>query len=173
MCMLRYHNTSQMQLGFLNTKVAEAQRTLKDALTTADTVSKDQGQQIKTLEETVGKLNKSMDELKKSAEELRSSKTEVDKALLQEKKIVIEVREKCASQERQIELLQAKVTMLEADLATERKTLAQKVADAEDKFTELAWYRMWVNNPDVNLSFLGGDSERTLELWQARLKEEE
>lgn len=96
------------------------------------------------LEETVNKLNKSMDHLKKSAEELRSSKTEVDKALLEEKKTVIEVREKCASQERQNELLQAKVTMLKVDLATERETLAQKVADAEDKFTELAWYRMWV-----------------------------
>jgi hypothetical protein len=32
---------------------------------------------------------------------------------------------------------------------------------------------MWVNNPDVNLSFLEGDLERTLVLWQARLKEEE
>ena len=72
MSMLRYHTTSQMQLGFLNTKVSEAQRTLKDALTTADTVSRDQGQKIKTLEETVDKLNKSMDDLKKSAEELRS-----------------------------------------------------------------------------------------------------
>ena len=156
MSMLRYHTTSQMQLGFLNTRVAEVQRTLKDAFTTADTISRDQGQKIKMLEETVGKLNKSMDDLKKSAEELRLSKTEVEKVLLEEKKTVIEVREKCASQERQNELLQAKVTMLEADLATERKTLAQKVADAEDKFTELAWYRMWVNNPDVNLSFLGG-----------------
>lgn len=118
-------------------------------------------------------MNKSMDDLKKSAEELRSSKIEVVKALLEEKKTVIEVREKCASQERQNELLQAKVTMLEADLATERETLAQKVADAEDKFTELAWYRMWVNNPDVNLSFLGEDLERTLVIWRARLKEEE
>ena len=78
-----------MQLGFLNTKVAEAQRTLKDALITADTISKDQSQQIKTLEETVDKLNKSMDELKKAAEELRSSKAEVDKALLEEKKTVL------------------------------------------------------------------------------------
>lgn len=71
MCMLRHYNTSQMQLGFLNAKVAEAQKTLKDALTTVDAVSKNQGKQIKTLEETVDKLNKSMDELKKAVEELR------------------------------------------------------------------------------------------------------
>ena len=32
---------------------------------------------------------------------------------------------------------------------------------------------MRVNNPDVNLSFLEGDLEKTLALWRARLKEEE
>ena len=47
------------------------------------------------------------------------------------------------------------------------------MADAEDKFTELAWYKMWVNNPNVDLDFLGNDLEKTLELWQTRLKEEE
>ena len=112
------------------------------------------------------KLNKSMDEMKKATEELKSSKTVAEKALLEEK-------EKSAAQERQNELLQAKVTMLEESLATERETLAQKLADAEDKFTELAWYRMWVNNPNVDLDFLGNDLEKTLDLWQARLKEEE
>ena len=47
------------------------------------------------------------------------------------------------------------------------------MADAEDKFTELAWYRMWVYNPNVDLDFLGSDREKLLELWQARLVEEE
>ena len=30
-----------------------------------------------------------------------------------------------------------------------------------------------MNNPSVDLSFLGGELEKSLELWQARLKEEE
>ena len=30
-----------------------------------------------------------------------------------------------------------------------------------------------MNNPNVDLDFLGNDLEKTLELWQARLKEEE
>ena len=157
--MLRHYNTSQTELGFLNSKVAEAQKTLKDALYTADTVSKDQGKKIKALEETVANLNNSMDELKKTTKELTSAN---------EKE-----KEKSAAQERQNELLQAKVTMLEENLATEQKTLEQKVADAEDKFTELAWYRMWVYNPNVDLDFLGSDREKLLELWQARLVEEE
>ena len=62
---------------------------MKDALYTADTVSKDQGQKIKTIEETVDKLNKSMDKMKKASEELTSSKTVAEKAFLEEK-------EKCA-----------------------------------------------------------------------------
>ena len=47
------------------------------------------------------------------------------------------------------------------------------MADAEDKYTELAWYRMWVFNPSVDLEFLGEDREKLLDLWQARLEEEE
>ena len=77
--MLRHHANAQMQLGFLNAKVAEAQKTLKDALYTADSVSKDQEQKIKSLEETV-------EELKKLAEESKASKAEVDKALIEGKK---------------------------------------------------------------------------------------
>ena len=63
--------------------------------------------------------------------------------------------------------------MLEENLATEQKTLEQRLADAEDKYTELAWYRMWVFNPSVVLEFLREDKEKLLELWQARLEEEE
>ena len=48
--MLRHHANAQMQLGFLNAKVAEAQKTLKDALYTVDSVSKDHEQKIKSLE---------------------------------------------------------------------------------------------------------------------------
>ena len=146
--MLRHYNTSLTQLGLLNSKVAEAQKTLKDALYTADTVSKDQDKKIKALEETVANLNNSMDELKKTTEELTSAN---------EKE-----KEKSATQERKNELLQAKVTMLEENLATEQKSLEQRVADAEDKYTELAWYRMWVFNPNVDLEFLGSDKEKLL-----------
>ena len=102
--MLRHYNTSQTQLGFLNAKVAEAQKTLKDALYTADTVSKDQDKKIKALEETVANLNNSMDELKKTTKELTSAN---------EKE-----KEKSAAQERKNELLTGKVTMLEENLAT-------------------------------------------------------
>ena len=68
MCMLRHYNVSQSQLGGLHSKVAEAEKTLKDALYTADTVSKDQDKKIKELEETVENLNKSVEELKKTTE---------------------------------------------------------------------------------------------------------
>ena len=47
------------------------------------------------------------------------------------------------------------------------------VADAEDKFTDLAWHRCWVNNPDMDLTFLEGELEKTLAIWKARLKEED
>ena len=84
--MLRHYNTSQVQQDLLNAKVAETQKTLKDALYTADTVSKDQDKKIKALEETVGNLNNSMDEMKKATEELKSSnEKEKEKSATQER----------------------------------------------------------------------------------------
>lgn len=80
-----------MQVDCLNVKVAEAQKTLKDALTTADTVSKDQGNKIKTLENSV--------------DELKASKTAVDKEILVEKKNNIEAKEKITFLEDQVDTL--------------------------------------------------------------------
>ena len=96
--MLRHYNVSQSELGGLHAKVAEAQKTLKDALYTADIVSKDQDKKIYELEKTVKNLKESMDELKKTTEK---------------------EKEKTEAQVRKNELLQAKVTMLEENLATE------------------------------------------------------
>ena len=150
--MLRHYNVSQSELGGLHAKVAEAQKTLKDALYTADVVSKDQDKKINELEETVKDLKESMDKLKKTTEE---------------------EKEKTEAQVRKNELLQAKVTMLEENLATEQRTLEQRVADAEDKYTDLAWYRVWVYNPDADFDFLGSEKKKLFKLWQARLEEEE
>ena len=157
--MLQHNVNAKMQVDFLNVKVAEAQKTLKDALTTADSVSKDQGNKIKTLE--------------KSVDDLEASKVAVDKDILQEKKANIEAKEKITSFADQVDTLKARVKMLEENLATKQAELAQKVADVEDKFTDLAWYRMWVNNLDSDLSFSEGELEKTLAIWKARLTEEE
>ena len=159
LCMLRLNANAKMQVDFRNVKVAEAQKTLKDALITSDTVSKVQEETIKTLE--------------KSVEDLKTSKAAVDKEILQEKEANIEAKKKISSLENQADTLNAKVKMLEDHLATERDTLAQKVAAAEDKFTDLAWYRMWVHNPDADLSFLEGELDKTVAMWKERLAEEE
>ena len=37
----------------------------------------------------------------------------------------------------------------------------------------MAWYRMWANNPDLDLSFLEGELDNTLTIWKARLAEKD
>ena len=143
--MLRHHNVTQNELCAHQAKVAEAQKTLKDALYTADVVSKDQDKKIKEHEETIENMKKAMAKEKETTD----------------------------AQSRDIELLQAKVTMLEENLATEKATFAQRVADAEDKYTEMAWYRVWTYNPDANYEFLGSEKEKLFALWEARWEEEE
>lgn len=107
--MLRHNANAKLQIDFLNTKVVEAQKTLKDALVIVDSVSKDQGNTIKKLE--------------KSIEELKMSKAAVDKEILEEKKSNVEARETISSLEAQVDTLKARVTMLEENLATERVEL--------------------------------------------------
>lgn len=114
LCMLRHNANAKMQVDFLNAKVVEAQKTLKDALLTADSVSKDQENKIKNLE--------------KSVDDLKASNTAVDKEILQEKKANIEAKEKIPSLEDQVDTLKDQVKMLEDNLATERAELAQKVS---------------------------------------------
>lgn len=44
--------------------------------------------------------------------------------------------------------------MAEELLAKEQAELKQKIEDAEDKATDMAWYRLWSTNPDSDLFFL-------------------
>lgn len=64
-------------------------------------------------------------------------------------------------------------TLSEDTLAKERDTIQQRIDEAEDKSIDLAWYRSWVNNPDLNLSFLESEHDKTLAIWKARLAEED
>ena len=83
MCMLRHYNVSQTELGGLHAKVAEAQKTLKDALYTADVVSKDQDKTIKEHEGTIENMKKTLDELKKAVEsEKKATEKEKEKTML-------------------------------------------------------------------------------------------
>lgn len=88
--MLRHNANAKLQADFLKSKVAEAQKTLHEALITTDTVSKEENK-------TIDGLEKSVEELKKTVEELKASKSAVDKAVLEEKKANLEARETIAT----------------------------------------------------------------------------
>ena len=58
-------------------------------------------------------------------------------------------------------------------MARERAELKKKIEEAEDKSVDMPWSRMWVNNPDLDLSFMDSELDRTLAIWKARLAEED
>lgn len=72
-----------------------------------------------------------------------------------------------------MQTLQAQLTLSEDTLAKEWAELQKKIEEAEDKSIDLAWYRMWVNNLDLELSFLDSEQDRTLAILKARLAEED
>lgn len=96
--MLRHHDVAQNELGAHRAMVAEAQKTLKDALYTADVVSKDQDKKIKEHERTIENMQKSMDELKKAIETEKKATEEERKATEKERKATEKEREKTDAQ---------------------------------------------------------------------------
>ena len=58
-------------------------------------------------------------------------------------------------------------------MAKEQVELKQESEDAEDRPIDMAWYRLWSTNPDLDLSFLEEELEPTLAKWKVRLEEEE
>ena len=120
--MLRHNTNANLQADFLKAKVAEAQKTLQEALITADTVSKDQNKTIEGLE-------KSVEELKKTVEELKASKFTADKGVLEEKRPTLR-------RGRPLQLWRERMTLSMPRLLC------------------------WVNNPDMDLTFLEGKLEK-------------
>ena len=55
-------------------------------------------------------------------------------------------------------------------MAKEQEEVTKKIEAAEDKVVDMAWYRMWVTNRDVDLFFLPGKLDQTLEFGRIILK---
>lgn len=51
--------------------------------------------------------------------------------------------------------------------------MKQNIEDVEDRSTDMAWYRLWSTNLDLDLSFLEEELEPTLAKCKVRLEEEE
>ena len=176
-----------MQIDFLNAKVGDAHQALKEALTTTDVTYQDQKDTIKRLEKSVEEQTAAKNELTKANTKLEAEKVAAEEKVVHEKKVVEEARrateeaKKAVSSleetkkdlESRVDTLQARLTLSEDTLAKERDDIQKKIDEAEDKAIGLAWYRLWVNNPYLNLSFLEGEHDKTLATWKARLIEED
>lgn len=72
-----------------------------------------------------------------------------------------------------VDTLQARLNLSKDTLAKEGDTIQQRIDKAEDKAIDVAWYRLWVNNADLNLSFLESENDKTLTIWKACLAKED
>ena len=50
--------------------------------------------------------------------------------------------------------------------------VSEKIEAGKDYLVDLAMYRVWEHNPDINISFMCGEAEGLLKRWKARLAEE-
>ena len=72
------------------------------------------------------------------------------------RKIILSLEDSKKNLEAQVDSLDAWVKLAEDNLAKEQAELKNKIEDVEDKFTDMAWYRMWTMNPDCGSIFPGG-----------------
>ena len=78
-------------------------------------------------------------------------------ALGEARKTILALEDSKKNLEAQVDSLDARVKLAADNLAKEQAGLKKKIEDAEDRFTDMAWYRMWTMNPNLDLSFLEGD----------------
>ena len=55
----------------------------------------------------------------------------------------------------------------------EKGSLLEEFKEKKDRAVDMAMYRIWANNVDLDTSFLGPLEAKLVAKWQARLDEEE
>ena len=115
-------------------------------------------QKLKEQKEAVDTANKSADEARKAANEFKKAASTWDKAY--------------QDLETKMDLANAKVKFAEDSLAKEQDTFNTRLADGEDALVDTAMFRVWVHNPNIDLSFLRGEAEATVARWKVRLEDE-
>ena len=103
----------------------------------------------------------------------KQSNEENMQALGEARKIILSLEYSKKNLEAQVDSHEAQVKKAEDNLDKEQAGLKNKIVDAEDKFTDMAWYRIWMMNPDLDLSFLEGELEITLATWRTCLEDQE
>ena len=101
-------------------------------------------------------------ELQKEKTETEAAKADLDAARKAEKDL-----------EAKVEELEAKNKLVLDNLAKVEAETSEKIAAGKDYLVDLAMYRVWEHNRDIDISFLGGEAEGLLNKWKARLEEEQ
>ena len=154
---------------------AEAKEAKKLAETVAEEVKKYEAEakEAKKLAETAA------EEHKMAIANVKGSLIAVQKELQKEKSVTEAAKAELDAAHKAGKDLEAKVEELEAknklvldNLAKVEAETSEKIAAGKDYLVDLAMYRVWEHNQDINISFLGDEAEGLLKKWKARLEEE-
>ena len=109
----------------------------------------------------------------KLADDFKATRSKLEAEI---EKVKVELKEK-SSRVEELEKINAK-------LEEEKKATYEVMEDAKarlleefkqrkDRAVDMAMYRIWANNADLDMSFLGTFEDELLAKWQARLEAEE
>ena len=101
------------------------------------------------------------------------SETEAAKSLANKLRQELDAAQKAGKDlEAKVEELEAKNKLVLDNLAKAEAEASEKIAAGKDYLVDLAMYRVWEHNQDIDISFMCGEAEGLLNKWKARLEEE-
>ena len=137
----------------------------KEAKKLAETVAEEHKMAIANVKGSLIAVQKELEKEKSETETVKGSANKLRQELDAAKKAEKDLEAK-------VEELEAKNKLVLDNLAKVEAETSEKIAAGKDYLVDLAMYRVWEHNQDINISFLGDEAEGLLKKWKARLEEE-
>lgn len=149
----------------LKGEVLRLQTSLDEAKKLADTEAEEHTKGIANLKATLVAVQKELKKEKSEAEAAKGSVDELRQALDAAKNVEKDLEAK-------VEELEAKNKLVLDNLAKVEAETSKKINAGRDDLVDLAMYRVWEHNQNIDISFMQSEAANLLTRWKARLEEE-
>ena len=165
MAQVRHHAVLAQNERILKEENLRLQTSLDEAKKLADAEAEEHTKALSNVKASLVAVQKELNKKKSEAEAAKGSVNELRQALDAAKNVEKDLGAK-------VEELEAKNKLVLDNLAKVEAETSEKINAGRDDLVDLAMYRVWEHNQNINISFMQGEAEGLLKRWKARLEEE-
>lgn len=172
MSQVRHHAMMAQNKRILKEEVLRLQSSQDEAkkLTAAEAEEHTKG--VANLKASLVAVQKELKKEKADTEVAKGSINELRQALDAAKTVEKDLGAKVDLSEARIKELEAQNKLVLYNLAKVEVETTDKINAGRDDLVDLAMYRVWEHNQNIDISFMQGENEGLLNKWKARLDEE-